>query len=471
MRTLVLLTLVTIGASAFVFPQETDGVEEDYKYEKLEAVYRNLELNTMTFDDVKVRWIVTDPMFIRELFNRFIQENALRVRGERPTFERLKAATKDIQQGRINVEIKRRYYDNEIQTLRFFMAPEYLSAEDTSDYFFDEIYDYVYIKRILGDKVYDLLTKRFYSADDVTKTVHYHTEGRNFDLYLNLFDAHATVWNYTLDQSNKFFGTGFGKWGNDVIVFPGWYYPQYFVGMRFEYKTYRFVNIENTDEEVAQTNADYRAAFGMGFPAKNINETSESSVGIRPALFQTTQNMYVALHGNPLGMATPVLEDLIITLEGSLPMTEAVVADYEMEFPSVFWTNKTYFTAAFDKTKLYEIPDIGILSAAIKVGVFDVGKYFLDPAETELIELVPPEYHIVPAAGFGIRRFGGIVGYDLDVMFHYDIESIMQLDVNMRFLISNTYGVEIKYVSGLSDMPEYRDEAYFAFSPILRINY
>ncbi|MBU0561275.1 MAG: hypothetical protein KKD86_05285, partial [Bacteroidetes bacterium] len=93
---------------------------DSLKFEYLDKIYRNLEYNTTAFNDLKRIWNITDPVYVREIYNRFIVENALLLDGKKPSMEMLKEKTKDIYRGEVFIELRRRYYDDEIEQLRFF---------------------------------------------------------------------------------------------------------------------------------------------------------------------------------------------------------------------------------------------------------------------------------------------------------------------------------------------------------------
>ncbi|MDP3148251.1 MAG: hypothetical protein Q8N83_03880, partial [Ignavibacteria bacterium] len=101
----------------------------DPKELRLEKIYRNLEYNTTAFNDLKKTWVVTDPVYVRELYNRFVVKNALAIQGIKPSLETLQAKSRDIYDGNVFVELRKRYYDDEIEILRFFTESK-LASQD-----------------------------------------------------------------------------------------------------------------------------------------------------------------------------------------------------------------------------------------------------------------------------------------------------------------------------------------------------
>jgi hypothetical protein len=79
--TIILLSVVTLFAQSATSPEAVAA-----RRERVEKIYRGLEYNTTSFNDLKQKWIITDPSYIREIFNRFVVKNALRINGRKPTF-------------------------------------------------------------------------------------------------------------------------------------------------------------------------------------------------------------------------------------------------------------------------------------------------------------------------------------------------------------------------------------------------
>ena len=61
--TSILLGLLVWGGNLSA-QEKTDSL----KIKRLEKIYRNLEYNTIAFNDLKNKWYVTDPIYVREIF-------------------------------------------------------------------------------------------------------------------------------------------------------------------------------------------------------------------------------------------------------------------------------------------------------------------------------------------------------------------------------------------------------------------
>ena len=89
------------------------------EFNKLQRVYESLEYNTIAFNDLKQKWIIADPLLVREIYNRFVVRNALRLGGNNISLETLKAKTNFVYDGKIVIDLRKRYYDDEVEFFAF----------------------------------------------------------------------------------------------------------------------------------------------------------------------------------------------------------------------------------------------------------------------------------------------------------------------------------------------------------------
>ena len=150
---IILLSAVSLFAQSTTSPEAVAS-----RLERVEKIYRGLEYNTTSFNDLKQKWIITDPTYIREIFNRFVVKNALRINGRKPTLAEIDKNAQYIYDDNVFVDLRRRFYDDEIEVIRFFKEPK-MATVDSSDYFFDQVQDYIFIKDILGNELYQDMKK------------------------------------------------------------------------------------------------------------------------------------------------------------------------------------------------------------------------------------------------------------------------------------------------------------------------
>jgi len=159
-----LFTLIILLFSFPVLRAQEPGNDEATE---LKTLYKSLEYNTLAFDDLKQKWMVDDPTFIREIFNRFVVRNALRLNGRTPKVDVVKEKTKLVQDGEVTIEVRKRYYDDEMEFFAFYPSDEI--GKDNPKPLFDPIYDGFLLKDIIGEKTYDKIREITYFYKETTK--------------------------------------------------------------------------------------------------------------------------------------------------------------------------------------------------------------------------------------------------------------------------------------------------------------
>jgi len=438
------------------------------KEQRLEKIYRNLEYNTTAFNDLKKTWIVTDPVYVREIYNRFVVKNALTIHGVKPSAEVLAQKSKDIYDGNVFVELRKRYYDDEIEILRFFTESK-LITKDSSDYFFDEIRDYVFIKSILGDDMYQDLKKQFYALNDLTKTTYDNKYAYNYDIYFHIFDPELMFWNTTTDQRNKYLVSLIGRWGNDYVSLPGWYYPDYIVGVKVTYIDYLINN---------RPNNTYIIEMGTGIQARQPVLGIEADE-ISKRLFHTGASLYFKAQGNPVKLFMEDMLDIDLTIEGMLSLTQYKTKDFNLGYLTQFYSQRNHFTFFAKKKELVNFEDIGALGVGLGISSYDIYHFLLDPDQLKLTDLETNnkgKFKNNLLAEVSLAGEGGLLAHNLTTLFSYDYtESYGFLGFKMFFMLNNTIGFDFRYFTSYrfstKPLPFYRSSSYLVFSPVIRINY
>ncbi|GJQ33049.1 MAG: hypothetical protein HBSAPP04_18880 [Ignavibacteriaceae bacterium] len=457
----------------FILPGFADTLAQDQapvdpKMDKLNKIYRNLEYNTSAFDDLREKWIVIDPVLVRAVFNKFLVSNALRIDGKKPKLDFVKEKVQDIYKGEVFIDLRKRYYDDEIDLFRFYSEDKILKNPEALDFFFDPVEDYVRIQDIVGQENYNLLKAQRYAFNDVSKTYYDEKLAYKFDINFSMLDPYLTFYNFTTNDKNKYLISAFGRWGYDNIAIPGWFSPALNAGIRVTYID-RILN--NRPNDV------FTFDVGMGIPVSQPFVDKLVPHGKRH--FMTGQNIYINLKGNFLRYAGDYWKDYDILLEGSFSLNtfEPGQIKHVSELSNIS-SVRNYFNLGIERRNFVDLESFGFLGAALGFGLYDVQDYTLDPSQPALIEL--------PAAGGKSKFFvqaQGIISKD-DALFAYTLaptlffntaETNLYYGFNLSFLISNSFGFTFKFYNGTAlgsdPLPGYRGDTYVVFSPIIRINY
>jgi len=436
---------------------------------RLQKIYRNLEYNTTAFNDLKNKWIVTDPLYVREIYNRFIVKNALYINGKKPPKEVIEEKTKDIYEGTVFIELRKRYYDDEIEDLRFFTESKFVDAESMyqpkKDYFFDPINDNIQIKEILGETIYSDLSNQFYAHTDLTKEAFGKKEAYNFDIQMSIFDPEVQFWSQTTQQNNKYLLSFIGRWGSDQIVFPGWYYPDMFLGLKLSYIDY----IRNNEPYVSYF---FEVATGVPvrFPVFEFNND-----GFGPRLFHSGNNIYAKLGGNPLMLISKDLENFEISLDALFSITEYDTRKFNLQYVSQFYSNRNFVNVYVKYKDIFNVMDFGWFYAGLGYSNHDMVHYLYNP-EVSNLEVISNKTNHLLKLQIGLNNSSGMLMHDVAPVFNYNIsESIGYAGIKTRFMLNNIFGFEFKFLTAFgtnkSDLPFYKLPSYILFTPLLRINY
>lgn len=446
------------------FSQETDSNTVAH----LKKLYNSLEYNTIAFNDLKEQWIINDPVFIREIYNRFVVRNAFRVNDKKVTDEYVKQKTQDIYDGNILIEVRKRYYDDEIEFFAF--LPEEEINQLNPKYTFDPFTDGFYLHEVLNDKIYDKVRNRDYYFDNLTKTDYDVKTGYYFDLKLNLLEPEIMFWNTTSNARNKYLLSFFGKWGDDHIMQPGWYANEYIAGSKVTF----FSNVSNN-----QQNYTYSVSLGTNFPA---SKPYKGTVPAKP-LFVSGQALYVKISGDVMKYIDESLTDFDLSVESKYTFVDNKKAlDYGKYLTKFdFYSNKTYFIIELKKRNLFNLFDFGQFEIGGGIGAPDIHHLQYDPASAKITDLdgtktLFNKFSHFAFVDFGVSRTGGLIQHNLNTLIGYNIQDgFGYFGVKIKVMLSDTFGMDIRYFNTYGvDKKKYapwRYDSFLVFSPILRINY
>lgn len=438
---------------------DTTIVEPKIEYSELEKIYYNLEYNTSTFDDLKAQWIITDPAMVRDLINKFIAFNNVRLNGESVDREFIKELNTKVASGNVAVMLRKRYFDDEIEYFTFF----HYNEEDSNnrDPLFDPILDGFYLKSIIRKELYQELQDMAYFNLNVTKEEFTNKYGYNYDIYFNALNPRLMFWNTTSGNQNKYLVSLFADWGNESIHFPGWIFQQYFLGLDLTY--YKKLPPD-------PRHYSYRIKLASGLETSIPYEITVPDI----PLIKTGTNIYAFLS------AATFNKNLF--LDGELMMTvrDYTLSEMELPEPTKYNSIRNFFSLNFRAINLANLQDFGQLETSIGLATHDMNMYEYDPTQGGIVDLI--EYktfwdrfdHFINGS-IGVQKDGGLIQHKIDLFVGYNPEKYGYFGIRLNVMISNTFGFEIRTRNsfGLDNVPyiDWRMDSYLVFSPIFRINY
>lgn len=451
----ILSLLIFITSFSFILPQD----ENDINY--LSKVYSDLEYDSEVLNSFKKVWILNDKFIVMQIYNMLEKKNAIRKNRLPLTNAQRDTVYSLIEKGNILIEFRKRFYDEEIEQMRFFF-PSTGSISGESD-IIDPIVDWVQISKLLGKDKYNEMKLKDYQVIEGTKDYYESGIGFQFDVYLNLTKPHLMFWSSTTDSSNKYLVYLFGKWGNNYINLPGWFYHDYIVGLKLRYMDDLIKN---------PTKENYEIEAGTGIYARQ--PTDDRLGGGYRKLFSGGNNLYLKVGGYPLSFLG--YGDIKLELETMINLNNKSVSDYGGRVKKKFYTIKNYVTFAGTFQNLANLGDFGILDCKGGVAVHDVENLLVDPSQVDFVKLGESSFNTLVFAEGILSRNADFLQHRISAYLNYNISgNYMFFGLTTHFTISNTLGLDFLYsipAFGQENIPFWQNQDYFVvFSPVLRINY
>jgi len=449
----------TTTSSVKTVSDTTTVTDTKAKYSELEKIYYNLEYNTSTFDDLKAQWIITDPAMVRDLINKFIAFNNIRLNGESVDREFIKVLNSKVASGNVAVMLRKRYFDDEIEYFTFFLYNE--EDSNNRDPLFDPILDGFYLKSIIRKELYQELQDMAYFNLNVTKEEFTNKYGYNYDIYFNVLNPHLMFWNTTSGNQNKYLVSLFGIWGNEFIHFPGWSFQQMFLGLDLTY----YSKLPPDPRHYS-----YRIKLGTGLETSIPYEITVPDV----PLVKTGTNIYANIS------AATFNKNLFLDLELMMTVRDYTLSELELPGPTEYNSIRNFYSINFRAINLANLQDFGELETNIGFATHDMNQYEYDPAQGGIVDLIPykdfwDRFNHFINGSIGVKKDGGLIQHKIELFMGYNLEKYAYFGIKLKVMISNTFGFEIRTRNsfGLDNVPyiDWRMDNYLVFSPILRINY
>jgi hypothetical protein len=459
-KTILIAFLLQI-LSAAIFAQSSPAD----KLNDLEHIYSNLEYKTTAYNDLKAKWYVTDPLLVRNAFNKFVVQNALRVDGKVISNSEVEKKAIEIFDGNVLISVRKRYYDDEIEYFAF-MQSDQVDKKDP-DLLFDEITDGFYLKELIGEQLYGKIQDKSYFYSDLSKDEFNTKPGHFFDINLQLLNPDLMFWSTTSGIKNKYLVYFMGQWGLDRVFIPGWYFPEYSIGLKLD-----FYSSLSTDRE----DYAYSLSLGTGFKASSPfpDELPEQP------LYKSGQSIYFRISADPLQLWETSFKHLYLDVEGLLTMSENKPGDYRFSEETEFYSLRNYMSAMLRKRNLADLADLGKMHLGAGVASHDINRYQFVPDSSELIDLIPERdffsrFEHYAFGEIGVSKTGGLLQHDINIRLGYNfMKEYYMITTVLKFMLSDTFGLDIRYTTSFDLNPNttpWRNDSYLVFSPILRINY
>ncbi|MCU7494093.1 MAG: hypothetical protein HF314_07365 [Ignavibacteria bacterium] len=444
----------TFYGSLFAQSQDSSKITE------LKKIYSNLEYNTSAFNDLKKKWYIDDPAFIREIFNRFVVNKALRLNGKNVGSDVFEQKIKEIYNSRVVIDVRKRYYDDEIEYLAF--MPESEIDKEKPELLFDAVDDGFYLKQVLGQKLYSKIQSQSYYLSNITKTDYNSKAAYSFDLRLNLLETDIMFWSTTSDNRNKYLLSFFGDWGNDNIFLPGWNYGQGYYGFKLDYH-----KLLDNDPE----NYTYRIKIGSGIPMHTPFDRSKSLKPIAKSAF----DVYLNFSGQPFEFISKSLKNLYLLSEAMIPAVDLTNAELKLASNEDFYAPVEFYSLKLEKKNIFSLADFGMLKVSVGYSYLKMEHDRFDPQADQAVRIDSGKATSYYLAEIGAERLGGLLQHDTKIHLGYNsADKYGYWGISSKIMISDSFGIDFRYYRSFelntNDFP-WRKSYYFVFSPVLRINY
>ncbi len=440
----------------------------DPRIERIEKIYRNLEYNTTAFNDLKNTWNITDPYLIRDIFNRFVVKNALEVDGRKITWDELKRRAEAVHNSNVYIELRQRYYDSEIEMLRFYTEKNNSADFSRKEYIFDSVEGFIFIRDILSRDIYEKLKGRLYAHTDLTKSTFNSFLSYNFNIRMHLQKPDLMFYTITTSRMNKFMLSLNGEWGNDQLVYPGWYAPEYSAFLKLSYLNFVANN---------KINYTYYFKLGLGIPAKQP-DFDFIEEGYSKILVPSGINIKFDLGGNPLKLIHKYFEKIHLKLEGSIALSENEAGDYKIDYATKFFSLRNFVNFYANHKNLVNVFEFGTLDAGLGFSLYNMNHYYLDPRRKEITEIDPDEHGLktMLMADANLVNNSNLLQHKIGLQLNYDIpDSYGYFGLKVFVSITNFFGFDLGFYKSFSagdqGLPNYRLSDYLVFSPMININY
>jgi len=421
--------------------------------DELSKLYEKLlyEINPPKADPDE--WIITDTDFILDVFRQFKKQNFLKKPDDIHSSADITVINKFENEAlKHNAIIKVQMGEREIYSFQFF-----INGEDSS--IFADIGDFNKIIMVMEKGGYKAIKEKHYEHYDIRKN-----KPLEYEVNLNLLKPKLMLYSERMyDVSIE------GQWGEDFIVTPAWFSPEYTLGINY-------ARYSSTKSSGIFDRPAFSLMAGVAFPKKTITETNWSD----KSLVNSGLGFYFKLSGKPnLFGSNSSSDKLQITASGKSNFSTDSWEEFEDHSLTDIYSNKNYFTLEILRPELFGISDLGKFKLGMGISFYDIYHLLLNPVDFSVTDLeinkrAFKKYQTSIFGEVGVENVANIVRHDFKIILNYESSNKYgYIGFLFNFLLSDTFGFDIRYyrtIAGKDNLPIWRASEYFVFSPVIRIS-
>lgn len=447
-RPLSFLLLITWWLAPSVFHAQTK--------EQLRSLYDSIIVDTRAFDSMKERWLITDPIIVREVFTQLKRRasTALAADSLQALIAKMERLVVGASAGDLRILCRKRYYDDEIELVLF--TVEYPNTVST----LGGIHHYVLVLDALGESTYNLLKSRR------NKDRFDATQGKRYDISLNPLEPRIMLWS-TSPTFEWWRISAVGRLGNDYLNLPFWFKSSIIAALELLYVD----DVTIVDQTYQKFSITAGIEAVNNFSVLNQDDFSPSSVFKKRILQGSGESFFFRATWTPkknLNILTDRSDERIdFTFESSFGFHEKTA--YASNIPDTFFSvRNSIIVRAL-------LRNIGLFHLGGGLAWHDLHRFTRFNPITQLpSRTAPTENNFLPFIEFGISQDGSLLQYEMAASINYNLDDGYGFfSVKAKLTLSNMLGLDLRYFRAYhpSRLPPWQYEQYFVPSFIVRINY
>ncbi len=361
----------------------------------------------------------------------------------------------------------------EIKSLSF-------KSSENLNYNIEELTDWNQLQLVLGKGAYDKLKGNRSGNYDISYTIDKSKVLSEYSINLNILNPSIQFFSYQSDRIFSAFSSDSlyenilsfaGQWGENLTVNPGWFSSDYILGLNLS--SYNKLNLSRTY---------YRPSLSI-MAGVSISKKYMLSSNLPPKPLHASGNgIYLKLTGKPWDLFSKgsSLKNLEVIISSKFNFSSFNWYNYGTYTVEDIFTNKNYVTFQINnKHDESNIIRFGEVKYGLGFSYYDIHHLQLDPEfqtvkDLEKNKKVIEKYRTSLFGEIGVENISNIFEYDFKIFINYESkDKYGYLGFLFNFLITDTFGFDVRFYrvyTGKGNLPPWRTDEYFVFSPIIRIS-